>query len=143
MQVALVQMSATTDKADNLAAIERLMGRAGPSADLVVLPEAVMHNFGTPDTPLAPAAEPLDGPFVDLLTKLAGRHGCILVAGMFEQTDEPDRVFNTLVVVSAAGLQAQYRKAHLYDSFGYRESDRLVAGELLPVTLEVGEGDLR
>ncbi|HET7326241.1 MAG TPA: carbon-nitrogen hydrolase family protein [Nocardioidaceae bacterium] len=139
MQVAVVQMSATTDKADNEATIERLVARAGPAADLVVLPEAVMHDFGRPDDPLAPAAEPLDGPFVGLLQRLAGVHHATLVAGMFEQTDEPDRVFNTLVAVSGDGLLARYRKTHLYDSFGYRESDRLVAGEVEPVTVPVGD----
>jgi deaminated glutathione amidase len=30
-------------------------------------------------------------------------------------------------------LLATYRKAHLYDSFGYRESDRLLSGEAAPV----------
>lgn len=139
MQVAVVQMSATTDKAENAAAIERLVAQAAPGADLVVLPEAVMHDFGKPDDPLAPAAEALDGPFVGLLRRLAGEHDVTVVAGMFEQTDEPDRVFNTLVAVSGAGLRARYRKAHLYDSFGYRESDRLVAGDVEPVTVPMGE----
>ena len=37
--------------------------------------------------------------------------------------EDPDRPFNTLVVRGAA--EATYRKIHLYDSFGYRESDRL------------------
>ena len=45
---------------------------------------------------------------------------------MFEPGKDPDRPFNTLVVRGAA--EAAYRKIHLYDSFGYRESDRLTAG---------------
>jgi predicted amidohydrolase len=35
-------------------------------------------------------------------------------------------------------VRASYRKIHLYDSFGYKESDRLVAGDLEPVLVEVG-----
>ncbi len=31
---------------------------------LVVLPEAAMHDFGPPDLPLGPVAQPLDGPYV-------------------------------------------------------------------------------
>ncbi|HET7325968.1 MAG TPA: carbon-nitrogen hydrolase family protein, partial [Nocardioidaceae bacterium] len=137
MQATVVQMSATTDKAGNAAAIERLMAQAGPGSDLVVLPEAVMHDFGKPDDALAPAAEPLDGPFVGLLQRLAGEHHVTVVAGMFEQTDEPGRVFNTLVAVSGAGLLARYRKTHLYDSFGYRESDTVGAGAIEPVVVDV------
>jgi deaminated glutathione amidase len=35
------------------------------------------------------------------------------------------------------GAVADYRKIHLYDSFGYRESDVLAAGKLTPVTFEL------
>jgi deaminated glutathione amidase len=139
MQVALVQMSATTDKDANAATIERLVAEVPRGTDLTVLPEAVMHEFGRPDTPLAPAAEPLDGPFVSLLRRLAGERDTTVVAGMFEQSDDPGRVYNTLVVVAGDGLVARYRKTHLYDSFGYKESERLVAGEVEPVSLDLGE----
>ena len=50
------------------------------------------------------------------------------VAGMFERGDDPARPVNTLVLRGAA--EADYRKIHLYDSFGYRESDRIAAGPL-------------
>ena len=33
--------------------------------------------------------------------------------------------------------RADYRKIHLYDSFGYRESDRLTGGPLEPVVVDV------
>ena len=39
---------------------------------------------------------------------------------------DPARPFNTHV--ARGGAHAAYRKVHLYDSFGYRESDRLAAG---------------
>ncbi len=54
---------------------------------------------------------------------------------MFESGDDPARPFNTLVV--RGGAEASYRKIHLYDSFGYRESDRLTAGPLDPVVVDV------
>jgi predicted amidohydrolase len=34
-------------------------------------------------------------------------------------------------------LAAAYRKIHLYDSFGYRESDRLSPGEIHPTVVDV------
>jgi len=58
------------------------------------------------------------------------------VAGMFEPGKDPDRPFNTLVVRGAT--EAAYRKIHLYDSFGYRESDRLTAGDVEPLVVEIG-----
>jgi deaminated glutathione amidase len=137
MRIGVIQMAATTDKAVNIATIERLVGTVGEDCDLVVLPEGAMHDFGKPEDDLAAAAEPLDGPFVGSLQRLAARLGTVLVAGMFERTDEAERVFNTLVAVSPDGLLTHYRKLHLYDSFGYRESERLVPGDgslaVLPV----------
>ena len=87
-----------------------------------------MHDFGSPGLDLAAVAEPLDGPFVSLLGD-RGASGCdaTIVAGMFERTD--GLPYNTLVVVGPDGtLRSTYRKIHLYDSFGYRESERLLAG---------------
>ena len=83
-------------------------------------------------------AEPLDGPFVGALTAFAAEQGTTVVAGMFERSEDPERPFNTLAVVDRDGLRASYRKIHLYDSFGYKESDRLVAGPLEPALVDVG-----
>lgn len=90
-----------------------------------------MVDFGKPDTPLAPLAEPLDGPFVQGLSRLARELGTALVAGMFETCPaEPSRPYNTLVALGADGeVCGSYRKQHLYDAFGYRESDRLSPGD--------------
>lgn len=135
MQVTLVQLAATLDSAVNRDQVAARL-RDVEGGGLVVLPEGAMHDFGAPDHDLAAVAEPLDGPFVDLLAREARRLGSTIVAGMFEHTD--GLPFNTLVVVGPDGdLAATYRKIHLYDSFGYRESDRLRAGEIEPVTVTV------
>ncbi len=57
---------------------------------------------------------------------------------MFEASADSDRPYNTLVAVDGGGVRAAYRKTHLYDAFGYRESDRLSAGPVEPVTVDVG-----
>ena len=57
---------------------------------------------------------------------------------MFERGEDTARLYNTLVVVDADGVRAAYRKIHLYDSFGYRESDRLAAADPCPTTVRVG-----
>jgi len=140
MRVAAAQFAATTDVAANLARIEDLFGQAAESGvELLVLPEGSMHDFGPIDLPLGPVAQSVDGPFVAAIAKLASSTGTTVVAGMFETSEDPTRPYNTLVAVDPAGeLVACYRKAHLYDSFGYRESDRLLAGPAEPIGLEVG-----
>ena len=138
MRVAVVQLAADVDSASNREAISRQLAELGAEdgLDLVVLPEAAMHDFGSPDLDLAPVAEPLDGPFVTMIAAEAVRLGATIVAGMFERTD--GLPFNTLVVVGPDGaLRTTYRKIHLYDSFGYRESERLLPGALEPVVVDV------
>lgn len=97
-----------------------------------------MHDFGPSGHDLAEHAEPLDGPFVSLLSEHARRLDATVIAGMFERTEHLP--FNTLVAVTPKGeIGATYRKIHLYDSFGYRESERLAPGELTPVVFSVGD----
>lgn len=98
-------------------------------ADVVVLPE--YSNYFSPemDDALAQHAEALDGAFVEMLRALAAEHDLVVVAGMVETADA-GRVHNTVVAVTDAGVQATYRKQHLYDAFGQRESDWIEPGEL-------------
>jgi predicted amidohydrolase len=132
--VALVQTASSRlpeENRDHLEALEV------PPAELVVLPECYQRDFGAPDEPLGPDAEELDGPFVTALSAKAAEHGGTWVAGMLERSEDPDRPYNTLVVCDGDGLQASYRKIHLYDSFGFKESDRLLAGPRTPLCLEI------
>ncbi|MDZ5619591.1 carbon-nitrogen hydrolase family protein [Nocardioides sp. HM23] len=133
LSLALVQAASSLDPADNRAAVDRLTPD-GP--DLVVFPEAFARDFGEAGSDVSPYAEPLDGPFATEVARVARARGSTVVAGMFEQSEDPGRPFNTLVL--RGGGEASYRKVHLYDSFGYRESDRLTAGPVEPAVVEIG-----
>jgi|SRR5665811_48826 len=136
MRVALAQFAAATDSVANRETVRGILADISPEVDFVVFPEATMHDFGPLDHDLAAIAEPLDGPFVQMLREEAARLGATIVGGMFETADSLP--FNTLVAVSPDGEVAQtYRKVHLYDSFGYRESDRLAAGPIAAATVQV------
>lgn len=137
MRMALIQRASQIDSAANRASIRDQLAQVAPgSVDVVVLPEASMHDFGAADHDLAAVAEPLDGPFVQLLAEQAQRLGATVIAGMFEHTGHLP--YNTLAVVGPDGaLEATYRKIHLYDSFGYCESDRLSAGPTTPAVVQV------
>ena len=133
LRVALVQQAAALEPAVNR---ERLAGLTPAGTDLVVFPEAFARDFGEAGSDVSAYAEPLDGPFGSEVARVAAERATTVVAGMFEPGADPGRPFNTLVVRGA--VAASYRKIHLYDSFGYRESDRLTAGSLEPVVVEVG-----
>ncbi|MFD1824387.1 carbon-nitrogen hydrolase family protein [Mumia zhuanghuii] len=144
MQVALVQLSATTDADTNRALVDDVLGTLGPrdGLDLVVLPEATMRDFGTSDDDLRGAAEPLDGAFAAQLAGHAARLGAHVVAGGFESHHDAagaaDLPYNVLLAFAPDGtLVTTYRKIHLYDSFGYAESERLAPGQIAPAVFEV------
>lgn len=130
MRVAVLQVASGLDKAANLERLVALVDRAADQgADLVVAPEAAMHDFGQPDLPLGPVAEPLDGPFVSGLAEVSSRRGVTVMAGMFEVADGT-HVYNTVVVTGPTGeLVGTYRKQHLFDALGWLESERLLPGD--------------
>jgi deaminated glutathione amidase len=133
LRVALVQQAADLDPAVNRGRLAELVPE---DTDLVVLPEAYARDFGEAGSDVSAFAEPVDGPFATEVARVADARGTTVVAGMFEPGKDPDRPFNTLVVRGAT--EAAYRKIHLYDSFGYRESDRLTAGDVEPLVVEIG-----
>jgi predicted amidohydrolase len=130
LDIALVQEAATLDPAENRA---RLAPLTPSGADLVVFPEVFARDFGKAGSDVREYAEALDGPFATEVGRVAAERDTTIVAGMFERTDELP--FNTLVV--RGGAEASYRKIHLYDSFGYRESEALTGGALAPVVVDV------
>ncbi|MEV8150396.1 carbon-nitrogen hydrolase family protein [Arthrobacter sp. NPDC080073] len=131
-KVAVAQFSAGTDKAQNRKNIAALIAEAASEgSELVVLPENSMYSHPDSSVDLYPHSEDLDGEFASFLREAARSNGLWVVAGMTESIHGTRKVHNTVVVVNPDGvLQATYRKIHLYDAFGYRESDSVQAGEL-------------
>ncbi len=139
--VAVAQFAPGPDRAENRARVRQLATTAAArGAQLVVFPE--YSSFFEPK--LGPsfvaAAEPLDGEFVTTLAALAAELGIHIVAGMLETSTDPARFSNTLVALGPTGrLVATYRKLHLYDAFGDRESDWVMPGTVTdPETFDVG-----
>ncbi|MEZ5094448.1 carbon-nitrogen hydrolase family protein [Nocardioides sp.] len=132
LQVSLVQAASGLEPADNRALLDRL---TPAGADLVVFPEAFARDFGEPGSDVSGEAEPVDGPFATEVARVAQARRTTIVAGMFETSTDPARPFNTLVARGA--VEATYRKIHLYDSFGFCESDRITAGPLTPQVVDL------
>ncbi|WP_142001690.1 carbon-nitrogen hydrolase family protein [Amycolatopsis cihanbeyliensis] len=131
LRIGLCQLTSSDDPAENLDLIRAEVAKAtGEGARVVVFPEAMMARFGVP---LAPLAQPLDGPWASAVAEVAREHDVLVVAGMF--TPDGDRVRNTLLI-TGNGEHRGYDKIHLYDAFGFRESDT-VAGGSDPLTLEL------
>lgn len=128
--VAVAQFAPTADTDANLETISLLTDRAvARGAGMIVFPEYSSYFVEPFDATLMDHAETLDGPFVAALIDLAGSRDVIIVAGLLER-GSGTRVRNTVVAVSADGVLATYRKLHLYDAFGQRESDWIEPGTI-------------
>ena len=124
LRVAVAQLLSGHQPAANLDQVESYAAEAAAAgARLLVCPEATMARFGRP---LGPVAEPADGPWASRLREIADQAGLVIVAGMF--TPSPDgRVYNTLRAVGGP-VDARYDKIHLFDAFGFSESDTVAPG---------------
>jgi predicted amidohydrolase len=142
LTVAAVQLDATGDVAANL---DRATALADEAADrgarLITLPE-YLHFRGS-DAGFRASAAPIPGPLTDPFAALARRRGVwILVGSVAETSDDPDRPYNTSILVGPDGeIAARYRKVHLFDVAVDRgpvdtESARVSAGEA-PVCVDV------
>jgi predicted amidohydrolase len=126
MRIALCQLPVSPDPQVNLSRVRDALDEAARGgAALAVFPEATMVRFGSD---LRAAAEPLDGPFCSELAASCASAGVAAVVGVFEPA--PDgRVYNTAVAFADDGSPiAAYRKLHLFDALGQRESDLVAPG---------------
>ena len=134
LRVALAQILSGSDPQENLELVATYAAEAAAQgAQLVIFPEATMRRFGLP---LAEVAEPVDGPWAQQLGKIAEHHQLVIIAGMFTPSGD-GRIRNTLRAVGP-GVDAHYDKIHLFDAFGFRESDTVAPGTE-PVVITVGE----
>lgn len=126
MRLALCQIPVSSRPDVNLRRIESALTSASEQAsELAVFPEGSLVRFSAD---LRSAAEPLDGPFCTALSAAARRTGVAVIAGIFEPADG-DLVYNTTVAIDATGqLVAAYRKIHLFDALGQKESQTVAPG---------------
>jgi predicted amidohydrolase len=131
--IALAQVEGSTIPAENLAVANELAERAAAEkADLIIFPEMFMA-LPEQGRSLDKVAEPLNGPFVNSLARLASKYGLHIVSGFWEREPGDHRVHNSAVILTPEGkILHNYRKIHLFDALSVRESDRMIHGGDLP-----------
>lgn len=132
----LAQMSSDGQPEVNLEKAKKAVAQAAElyHPDVMVFPELFMSFFpvGTDHEITLGTAQTLDGPFVTGMRELARQYHTWLIFGMNEAVEDPadNRNYNATVVVNSEGeLVSSYRKTHLYDAFGYKESDTNKPGD--------------
>lgn len=129
LKISVAQFGATRDLEANRRISRDLIAKAAPETDLVVLPENAMYSDPAKESD-ENYSEALDGPYVTAICEAAKEHGVHVIAG-FTETNGDEPPYNALVYVTDQGeLGAVYRKIHLYDAFGYKESDKVTAADI-------------
>lgn len=135
MKVALVQFKAHTDKNHNLKKIIQYISVAAKKgAELCAFPEYMMF-YTTSDQSakqLADQAEPITGNFVQQIAKTAKKNRIQVIGTMYESSKKKDRVYDTAFLINKSGkVISTYRKIHLYDALGFKESNKLAPGHVI------------
>ncbi|HEX6240525.1 MAG TPA: nitrilase-related carbon-nitrogen hydrolase, partial [Polyangiales bacterium] len=141
-QVAVLQMTSTSDVGANLDQAEALVAKAASfGARLAVLPEGFAYMAPDGDQLKVAESLPDGGPILARCRALAQRHQLELVLGGFwERAPDGQRIHNACIHLTADGsVRSVYRKIHLFDvqlSDGttLRESAGVAPGERTVVT---------
>jgi len=143
-KIAVAQIKSSKDKRENLAKARLLVDEAkSKKAHLIAFPEFLMAFSPAEEsaTELAARAESIEGPFVSALQESARTSGLAVLATIYETCSVPNRVYDTAVWIGGSGaISAVYRKLHLYDAFGFKESDKFHAGGDIAAPVRFDDG---
>jgi len=148
-RTALVQMKSSVDKNQNLSYSLKLIGRAAQKkAQLICFPEFQMAYSPAEQKPetLHEIAEKINGDFISALSNSAKKNKINVVATIYEiinTNKQNQKVFDTAVIINERGkIQSVYRKIHLYDALGFKESKKLLAGNIIEKPTRTSVGNL-
>ena len=136
-RVAIVQMKSSTDKEENLRiSLDFVKEGARRKARLICFPEFQMAFSSAKQSSkqLADIAESAkNGKFIVKLCSAARSCNIDVVATIYEKSElSVKRVYDTAVLINSKGkIISLYRKVHLYDALGFKESIKLMAGNCI------------
>ena len=145
--VAIVQMRSSEDKMENLElSVGFIREAAKKKSNLICFPEFQMAYSPVSQSAnqLSEIAESVnDGNFITTLRKAAKVNKISIISTIYEKSNNgyDNRVYDTVVLIDSKGeISSVYRKLHLYDALGFKESDKMMAGNMIekPVKTSVG-----
>lgn len=142
-------MKSSVNKEQNLAySLELINEAAKDKARLICFPEFQMAYSPPEQKPeaLHKIAEKMNGNFVSTLSYSAKQNKINVIATIYEiinTNKQNHKVFDTAIIINDLGkLKSVYRKVHLYDALGFKESKKLVAGSIIERPTRTSVGNL-
>jgi len=145
MKAAVVQFKASTEKQKNLGKIiSYIKNAASKNAKICAFPEFMMFYTNSTQTSkqLASLAETINGNFVTTIAKAAKENQIEVIGSFYEKSRKKDRVYDSSFIIDKSGkVISTYRKIHLYDALGFKESNKMVPGSKIakPVKTILGK----
>ncbi|MGZ5484357.1 MAG: carbon-nitrogen hydrolase family protein [Nitrososphaeraceae archaeon] len=145
---AIVQMKSSINKQDNLIeSLKYIKEAADRQADYIFFPEfqmAFSSNTQTLDELYKTAETLSDSKFIKRLCQYSKNYKIGIVGTFFEKNPykKDKRVFDTAFSTDKNGkIVSVYRKLHLYDAFGFKESLKFSRGDKIPklITTPIGK----
>src|SRR6185295_9105535 len=137
-------MRSSEDKRENLKkSIDFIAEAASKGADLICFPEFQMAFSPSSQSAaqLADVAETIRGNFVSELASAAMKNKIGVIAAIYESRGKSKRVYDTAVMISSDGkVSSVYRKLHLYNALGFKESAKLVPGKRIVMPAKTNAG---
>lgn len=120
-------------KTENLKTVEKQASLASrKKIDLLIFPELHLTGYTMQDE-VFDLAEPIPGPSVTEVEKIAKRQGLHIVFGMPEESEVKGVMHNTAVLVGPKGFIGKYRKIHLPTHTVFEERRYYRPGQEVPV----------
>ena len=156
--VALVQIKSSEHKNENLKlSLDFVKEAARKKASLICFPEFQMAFSPRNQSvkKLTKIAETIDeSNFVLTLGESARRNRINIIATIYEKNTKnnssrsninqfDNRVYDTAVIINSNGaICSVYRKLHMYDALGFRESAKMIAGNAIEKPVKTSVGNL-
>jgi predicted amidohydrolase len=142
-------MRSSEDKMENLElSVDFIREAAKKKSSMICFPEFQMAY-----SPVSISADQLsekaesvnDGNFIATLRKAAKMNKISIISTIYEKNGSgfDNRVYDTAVLIDNNGeISSVYRKLHLYDALGFKESDKMVAGNMIEKPAKTSVGNL-
>ena len=142
-------MRSSEDKMENLElSVDFIREAAKKKSSMICFPEFQMAY-----SPVSISADQLsekaesvnDGNFIATLRKAAKMNKISIISTIYEKNGSgfDNRVYDTAVLIDNNGeISSVYRKLHLYDALGFKESDKMMAGNMIEKPAKTSVGNL-